>query len=105
MTVLLLWSGFGGLNLRGTVITPNEQASSEDQVVASSSQEVVNDGSCTTHEDCASGLVCKQGECVQAETAYCSQPFMLAEAVEGRFIRYTQCSVRCVANGDTAHCE
>lgn len=61
--------------------------------------------SCINHEECATGQVCREGTCAVAERTFCSQPFMLAESVEGRFIRYTLCENRCVRSGNSAFCE
>ncbi len=78
-------------NLQGSLLPQNEEPPAPQ--------------SCAEHDECPAGQVCRLGTCAAAERRFCSQTFMLAESVEGRFIRYTLCENRCVRSGDSASCE
>jgi hypothetical protein len=87
--VFLHGNYFSGAPLTGDVTAPTE----------------TNQAECTEHEQCPSNHVCRLGQCEKADRSFCSQPFMLAESLENRFIRYTVCPTRCIQDGTAAHCE
>lgn len=95
--------------LAGIVITtllmrPDSTGSLTGDVLGGEQESSAASG-CVNHDQCPAGSVCKLGSCMAADTRFCSQDFMLAESLEGRFIRYTLCPSKCVRSGESAYCQ